>query len=183
MIYFSCRKVKEPFFDRNPSYGLLFKMKRIGKEGKIINVYKVRTMHPYAEYLQEYIYNRNNLDEGGKFKDDFRITYWGKIFRKFWIDELPMLLNWLKGDLKLVGLRPLSIHYLGLYNPDFKERRLKYKPGLIPPYYVDLPKTMEEIILSEEKYLNSYEKHPLRTDIKYFFHVFFNIIFKNVRSR
>ncbi len=84
----------------SPFTGLLFKMKRLGKDGKEIFVYKLRTMHPYAQYLQKFIYEKFKLQEGGKFNNDFRITYWGKILSKLWIDELPMIYNSLKGDLK-----------------------------------------------------------------------------------
>jgi len=140
-------------------------------------------MHPFAEYLQDYIYKGHNLDDGGKFKDDFRVANWGKIFRRLWIDELPMLFNFVKGDLKLVGVRPLTQHYFSLYPPGYRDRRLKYKPGLVPPYYVDLPKTIDEIIASEEKYLDLYDNRPLLTDIKYFSLAFYNIIFKGARSR
>ncbi len=59
-------------------------------------------MHPYSEYLQEYILERNGLDKGGKFKGDFRITGWGKILRRYWLDELLMIINLFKGDLKIV---------------------------------------------------------------------------------
>ncbi len=181
-LFFIARKISDPYYDVNPSYGPIIKLKRIGKGGKIIGVYKLRTMHSYSEYLQGYIYDQNFLQEGGKFKDDFRITSLGRIFRKLWIDELPMLINLLKGDLKLVGVRPLSEHYFNLYTAELKERRLKYKPGLIPPFYADLPKTLEEIILSELRYLDSYEKNHVITDTKYFFRAMYNIIFKNARS-
>lgn len=182
LTYFVARKIKKPVYDMQPSFGPLFRMRRVGKDGKIIHVYKMRTMHPYAEYLQEYVYKNNSLQEGGKFKDDFRITKWGKIFRKLWIDELPMLLNWVKGDLKLVGVRPLSSHYMSLYTEDLRERRKKYKPGLVPPYYADLPKSLEEIMASESKYLDAYEKSPFVTDVKYFFKAWYNIIVKRARS-
>lgn len=181
-LFFAVKKTSKPAFDMNPSYGPIFKMKRIGKGGKTIYVYKVRTMHPYSEYLQEYIFSRNALEEGGKFKDDFRISTLGKIMRKFWIDELPMLVNMLKGELKLVGVRPISRHYLSLYTPELQERRLKFKPGLIPPFYYDMPKSLEEIQQSELNYMNQYEKHPLRTDIKYFFGAMTNILIKRARS-
>ena len=181
-MFFITKKIKEPIKDMIPSTGLIFKMKRIGKNGKPINVYKLRTMHPYAEYLQEFIYNRFNLQEGGKFKNDFRITYWGSILRRLWIDELPMLYNWLKGDLKLVGFRPLSIHYLNLYKEELRQKRLKFKPGLIPPFYADMPRTFNEIMKSEEKYLFLYEKNRVLTDIIYFIKCTYNILFKRVRS-
>ena len=93
-VYFVCKKSKEPSTDRNPSYSIIFKMRRIGKAGKQIFVYKIRTMHPYSEYLQEFVYDKNNLSDGGKFNYDFRISSWGKILRKLWIDELPMLINY-----------------------------------------------------------------------------------------
>lgn len=181
-LYFVTRKVKEPSYDMKPSYGPLIKMKRVGKDNKIIKVYKFRTMHPYAEYLQEYIYTKYNLKEGGKFKNDFRITTAGKLFRKIWLDEVPMFLNLFKGDLKLVGVRPLSLHYLNLYDDELKEKRVRNKPGLVPPYYADMPQTLDEIIESEKKYLDSYESAPIRTDIKYFFKAFHNILLKRARS-
>ena len=176
-VYFVAKKAKEPSTDRNPSYSPIFKMKRIGENGKQIFVYKIRTMHPYSEYLQEFIYKKNKLSVSGKFKDDFRISYWGKTLRKFWIDELPMIINLFRGELKLVGVRPVSNHYLSLYSQEFQERRKKYKPGLVPPYYADMPKTIEEIEESEKKYLNLFDSSPLKTDIKYFFKIFFNILF------
>ncbi len=182
-LYFVARKVKLPVFDPNPSYGAIFSMKRVGQHGKIINVYKLRTMHPYSEYLQQYIYSKNDLDAGGKFKDDFRVTSWGRVFRKLWIDELPMLINLFKGELKLVGVRPLSSHYLSLYTEELRERRIKHKPGLVPPYYVDMPETLEEIMASEKKYLDAYEKSPFLTDTLYFLKAMYNIIIKRARSK
>lgn len=183
MYWFVMKKVGEPQFPENPSYGPLFKMRRVGKGGKIIHVYKLRTMYPYSEYLQKFVYERNDLAEGGKLGDDFRVTTAGKLFRKFWIDELPMIINLLKGDLKIVGVRPLSQHYLSLYTAELREIRLKHKPGLVPPFYADLPKTLDEIMDSEMRYLKAYEQSPILTDIKYFFKSFYNIVIKKARSK
>ena len=181
-VYFVAKKSFAHRTDTDPSYGPLFKMKRMGKGGKPIFVYKLRTMHPYSEYLQKYMYERNSLKDGGKIKDDFRISNWGKVFRKLWIDELPMLINWFKGDLKLVGVRPLSSHYLSLYSDELKALRKKVKPGLVPPFYADMPKTLEEIMNSELTYLNAYINHPWTTDARYFFRSFYNILIKKARS-
>lgn len=181
-LYFITRKIKEPVFDNNPSYGLLVRLKRVGKGGKLFNVFKLRTMHAYAEYLQEYVHKQNSLKEGGKFKNDFRITNEGKFFRKFWLDELPMCINLLRGDMKIVGVRPLSQHYFGLYTQELQEKRIKQKPGLVPPYYADMPKNLDEIIASELRYLEAYEKQPFKTDVQYFFKAFYNIFFKGARS-
>ena len=180
--YFICKKVKEPTYDCNPSYGFLCRLKRIGKEGKMINVYKLRTMHPYAEYLQEYVCNNNHISKNGKFMNDYRVTNWGKTLRKLWIDEFPMFINIMKGELKLFGVRPLSQHYYNLYRDSLKQKRKQYKPGLVPPYYVDMPKSLNEIMDSEEKYLDEYEKNPLMTDVKYFSKAVTNILFKGARS-
>jgi lipopolysaccharide/colanic/teichoic acid biosynthesis glycosyltransferase len=182
-LYFVSIKVKEPLFPQNPSYGPLIGLERIGKGGKTIKVFKMRTMHPFAEYLQDYVYVTAGLQEGGKFKEDFRVTTIGRIMRKFWLDELPMLLNLAKGDLKLFGVRPLSRQYFKLYTPELQKLRINNKPGLIPPFYVDNPRTLEEIVTSELRYLKSYAKHPIRTDWVYFWKAVFNIIFKKFRSR
>jgi len=181
-IYFTARKVKEPLYDMNPSYGFLIKLRRVGKKGKIINVYKLRTMHPFSEYLQEYMYQKNNLQDGGKIRNDFRISPEGKILRKLWIDELPMIYNVIKGEMKLIGVRPLSEHYFSLYTKDLQEVRVKNKPGLIPPFYADMPVTLEEIMASEKKYLLQYEKKPFQTDLSYLIKSLNNIILKRKRS-
>jgi lipopolysaccharide/colanic/teichoic acid biosynthesis glycosyltransferase len=139
-------------------------------------------MHPYSEYLQEYVYEQNKLQEGGKFKDDFRVTAWGAFMRKCWIDELPMLYNWLRGDLKLVGVRPLSQQYLELYTPEHRELRSNVKPGLLPPYYADMPTTLEEIMESERSYIEAYLKNPVKTQVTYFFKCVYNIVIKKRRS-
>ncbi len=182
-LFFVARKTGKPHFPENPTYGPFVKLERIGYGGKKIRVYKLRTMHPYAEYLQEYIYKTQGLDEGGKFKSDFRVSTLGRILRTFWLDELPMLINLLKGELKLVGVRPLSEHYFSLYSKGLREKRIKYKPGLIPPFYADNPKTLAEIMESEIKYMEAYRKHPFITDFKYFFKAGFNILFKRYRSK
>jgi len=181
-LYFVVRKIDEPAFDEEPSYGPICKMKRFGKKGEIISVYKFRTMHPFSEYLQQYIYERNKLQEGGKFKDDFRISTLGKFMRKYWLDELPMIANLFSGDLKLVGVRPLSKQYLSLYTDELRIKRLNFKPGLIPPFYADLPKTLDEIMESETRYLDLYAKNPIRTDLKYFFKALNQILFRKARS-
>lgn len=166
-----------------PSEGLMFKMVRMGENAKNITVYKFRSMHPYAEYVQEYIHKSHGLDIGGKFKDDFRVSTGGRIIRKYWIDELPMIYNLIKGDIKLIGVRPISEHYFSLYPDYLKEIRVKTKPGLLPPFYADMPKTFQEIIDSEMTYLKAYQKAPLMTDFKYLMRILNNIFIKKARSQ
>jgi lipopolysaccharide/colanic/teichoic acid biosynthesis glycosyltransferase len=177
------KKIGDPLQRNENIYGPLIALPRVGKNGKIIIVYKLRTMHPYSEYIQDYVYRLHDLQDGGKFKNDFRITSWGAICRKIWFDEFPTFINWFKGDMKLVGVRPLSLQYFELYKEELKERRIKYKPGLIPPFYADMPDDLESIQVSELKYLDSYDKHPFLTDFRYFFKSWWNILFRHARSR
>ncbi len=181
-LYFIVQCDKNPSLVKNPSYGPIIKLKRIGLNGEPVYIRKFRTMHPYSEFLQKYVYEENNLEENGKFKNDFRVTEWGKVLRRFWLDELPQLINFIQGDLALVGVRALSEHYFSLYPDDLKKLRVKFKPGLFPPYYADLPKNFKEIIESERNYLAQKMKQPFVTDVKYFAKAVFNILFKNARS-
>jgi hypothetical protein len=181
-LFFIAQKVKKPSLNKNPSYGPIVRLKRTGFNGSMITVYKFRTMYPYSEFLQEYIYEQNHLERGGKFRDDFRITDWGRFMRATWLDELPMLYNWLKGDLKLFGVRPLSKQYLSLYTKELQELRKKVMPGLIPPFYADLPETLPEIIESELRYIKSYLEAPLKTQARYTWRSYKNIIVNGARS-
>ncbi len=180
---FIAQKEKEPIKLDYETIGGLIKLKRLGKDGKEIGVYKFRTMHPYSEFIQEYIYQKNDLQAGGKFKDDFRVNTLGKYLRKMWIDELPMFINVFKGEMKIVGVRPLSPHYFSLYTKELQDLRTTTKPGLLPPFYADTPVTLEEIMASEMRYLTAYKKHPMQTDIKYFFKILYNILIKRRRSQ
>lgn len=92
---------------------IFYRQKRVGQNGKIIKIWKFRSMVPNAdEILKEMLKEeqwKKQWDENQKFDNDPRITKAGKILRKTSIDELPQLLNVLKGDMSLVGPRPLVI--------------------------------------------------------------------------
>lgn len=183
LTYVVCKKTKEPVFNMEASYGPLFKMQRMGKGGKLIGVYKFRTMHPYAEYLQDYVLNINGYAESGKPKNDFRLTPWGRFIRRYWLDELPQLINVCKGELKLVGVRPISERYFQDIPKDLQELRVKFKPGCIPPYIaLNRKGNVESVLQSEREYLQEKIKRPYTTDTRYFFKAIFNIIFRRKRS-
>jgi len=181
--YFISRKINTISNEKFPSYGPIVKLKRVGYQGKRVYIYKLRTMYPYSEFIQGHIYRKYDLDTSGKFKNDFRITSWGKFFRSYFIDEIPQLYNWLIGDIKLIGVRALSEHYFGLYPPDIQKLRVQSKPGIIPPYYADMPNSFDEILNSEKKYFLEKQKKPVSTDLKYLIKVFYNIAFRGARSR
>lgn len=106
----------------------MFKQKRIGKDGKLFELYKFRTMIPDAdkklfELLEKDENARTEYKVNKKLKNDPRITKIGKFLRKTSIDELPQLINVLKGDMSLVGPRP--------YLPREKEDMGKYYNSII----------------------------------------------------
>ena len=95
-----------------------FYQKRPGKDGRIFRLYKFKTMNDCCD------------SEGRLLPDAERLTSMGRLIRSLSLDELPQLFNVLKGDMSLVGPRPLLIEYLPLYN-DFQKRRHEVRPGLI----------------------------------------------------
>lgn len=96
---------------------VLFKQPRPGKDEKIFNMYKFRTM-------------TDERDENGKLlPDEVRLTKFGKMLRKTSLDELPELFCILKGDMSIVGPRPLLVRYLPRYN-EHQRRRHEVRPGL-----------------------------------------------------
>jgi lipopolysaccharide/colanic/teichoic acid biosynthesis glycosyltransferase len=180
-LYFKGVKDREPL-EAPVAKALVFKQARVGRGGRIIHCYKLRTMYAYAPYIQEYIQERHKLEESGKIREDFRVNTWGQLLRRYWVDEIPMLWNWLRGDLKLVGVRPLSRAYFALYPKDLQEQRVLFTPGLIPPFYVDLPCGFEAIVESERTYLSRYQKRPIWTDFGYFWRALYNIVIRRARS-
>ena len=95
----------------------IFIQKRVGKDGKIFDLYKFRTM------------TDQRGEDGNLLPDDQRLTSFGKKLRSTSLDELPELFNILKGDMALIGPRPLLVKYLPLYN-DEQARRHEVRPGL-----------------------------------------------------
>ena len=184
-LHILAEKRSEPLERNDTCVSPILKMKRIGKDGKWIEVYKFRTMHSYAQYLQDYVFEKNNLNESGKLANDFRVNIWGKLFRPIWLDEVPMLWNVLKGDMKWVGVRPLTQHFYSLYTPEMQQLRIKVRPGMLPPFYFEkkTPQGLDEIQNSERRYIESYLKHPLSTDWRYFWGTVTNILFRMKTSK
>jgi len=180
--YFTVMKTSEPKKLTNISYGPLFKMNRISKDGKIIGVYKIRTMHPYSEFLQNYVVSMNGYDETGKPNQDFRVTDWSKIVRKLHLDEVPQLLNVLKGELNIVGVRPLSRFGFESLPPDLQKERIKYKAGCLPPN-VSLGLTgFDGVIWAERLYLRKMKKNTFITNSRFFVMAVFNLIRRKTTS-
>lgn len=95
---------------------VIFKQERPGLHGKIFTLYKFRTMTDAKD------------KNGNVLPDDVRLTKFGKMLRSTSLDELPELINMLKGDMAVVGPRPLLVKYLPLYN-EYQARRHEVRPG------------------------------------------------------
>lgn len=110
---------------------VIFKHKRIGKNGKEIYIYKFRTMVENAEdTIQNFTEEqKKEFQENYKLADDPRITKVGKLLRKTSLDELPQLINILKGDLSIIGPRPIVREELKKYG-ERQEEFLSITPGL-----------------------------------------------------
>ena len=109
---------------------VIFKQKRVGLNGKEFYMYKFRSMVINAEELKEQLESQNEMSGPMfKIKDDPRITKVGKFIRKTSIDELPQLINVIKGDMSLVGPRPSLPKEVKKFEQWMMER-LEVKPGL-----------------------------------------------------
>ena len=181
-IFFVAKKIKEPVSNFSPSTGLILKLKKIGRYGKPIVVYKIRTMYPYSEYLQDFVLSLSGYSDIGKPAEDFRVTGLGRILRKYWLDELPQIVNVLKGEMRIIGIRPISQRFLDEFPEDIKKIRYKYKPGCIPPYVSLLKQSKDGFIEAEITYIKEKELHPYSTDIKYIFSAFYNVFTNRIRS-
>lgn len=168
-------KTGSPKSEMLPSRSWFYRMERVGFQGKTIGVYKIRTMYPFSEYLQDYIVRLNGYNRQGKPAKDFRITRWGRLLRKYWLDELPQVLNLLKGEMSLVGVRPLSRIRFSELPESLQEERVRFKPGCIPPYVALCMSDARSNIVAEQIYLAEKKNHPLKTDVRYFFKAIFNI--------
>lgn len=138
---------------------LIFKQQRIGKNGRVFNIYKLRSMYTDAEERKKALMEQNKMD-GFMFKmdNDPRITKVGKFIRKTSIDELPQFWNVLKGDMSLVGTRPPTVDEFEQYESHHK-RRLSLKPGITGLWQVsgrsDI-QDFEEVVRLDCQYIDNW---------------------------
>lgn len=140
----------------SPGASPIFAQTRVGRDGKHFKFLKFRSMIPNAEAKLAELLDKNEMDGPVfKIKEDPRITRVGKFIRKTSIDELPQLINILRGDMSIVGPRPPLPREVEQYN-DYEKQRLYVTPGLtcywqIQPHRNDL--TFEEWMELDLKYI------------------------------
>lgn len=135
--------------------GVFFRQTRVGKDSKLFRIFKFRTMKPASD-------SKGLLTVGDR---DIRITNIGYFLRKYKIDELPQLINILKGDMSIVGPRPEVEQYVKLYNTE-QIKVLSVRPGLTD--YASLEYLDESELLSksdnpEKTYIE--EIMPIKLDL------------------
>jgi len=110
---------------------VLFRQARVGKLGSVFTIYKLRSMTVDAETRQGVLERQNEMD-GPVFKigDDPRVTRVGYFLRLWNVDELPQLVNVLRGQMSMVGPRPMSLRDFSRFQADWAMRRFAVKPGL-----------------------------------------------------
>ncbi|MDD5005693.1 MAG: sugar transferase [Candidatus Omnitrophica bacterium] len=132
--------------------------RRYGKKGEPFNLYKFRTMNINADSMLETLRNKNEKDGPiFKIKDDPRISKIGRFLRKYSLDELPQLWNVLKGEMSIVGPRPLPLGQVE--NHDFNQlKRLIIKPGITGLWQIEgrSDTTFQELINYDIKYINNW---------------------------
>ena len=139
---------------------VLFRQERVGKDGKLFKIYKFRTMVENAEKMGPKI----------TAKDDPRITSLGRILRLLKVDELPQLLNVIKGDMSLVGPRPEVPHIVQLYTEE-QRKVLSVRPGIVGPSQIlgrnEMEKFPDDLEDIEKYYVEHILPEKLSMDLEY----------------
>ena len=146
---------------------VFFRQKRVGKEQKIFEMMKFRSMTDEKDA------------DGNPLSDGERLTKLGNFLRKTSLDEIPELLNVLKGDMSIVGPRPLLVEYLPYYS-EREKLRFEVRGGLIPPdaLYGSVTPSWDDQLEFEAEYA---EKISFLLDVKIILKTF-GLLFKRVES-
>lgn len=143
---------------------VIFKQKRPGKDGKIFTLYKFRSMSDKKD------------ENGNLLPDKDRLTKFGKVLRSTSLDELPELVNILKGEMSLIGPRPLAVSYLPYYNEKEKHRH-DVRPGLTGLAQINGRNNLnwEDRFAYDIEYVNNI---TFINDVKIFFKTFIKVFKK-----
>lgn len=138
---------------------VFFSQKRVGRNGRIFNMYKFRSMYADAEERKQELMQQNEMN-GLMFKieNDPRITKIGRFMRRTSLDEFPQFINILKSDMSLVGTRPPTLDEFAQYSP-YHKKRLSFRPGLTGMWQVGGRSEItdfEEIVRLDVEYIDNW---------------------------
>lgn len=161
---------------------VFFKQQRVGRGGRTFYIYKFRTMNRNAEECKAELMSENEMD-GPIFKieNDPRVFPFGRVLRKWSIDEFPQFINVLRGDMSLVGTRPPTVDEYMQYQAHHK-KRLAAKPGLTGLWQISGRNKIvdfEEIVRLDSEYINNWQ---LGLDIKILFYTILVVLGKKGAS-
>jgi len=137
---------------------IFYNSKRVGKGGKLFSIHKFRSM----------VQNADTMGFGVTTKGDQRVTPIGRMLRRYKLDELPQLLNVLKGDMSFVGARPEDPRFVSYYTSE-QRRILEYRPGITSPASLRF-KNEEELLSGENAerlYVENLLPQKLSIDLEY----------------
>lgn len=146
---------------------IFYSQERVGKGGRKFKIYKFRSMYPDADKRKKELMKENSIEDERMFKmpDDPRIYPFGRIIRKYSLDEFPQFLNVLKGDMSLVGTRPPTVDEYERYELHHRSR-LAIQPGITGMWQVSgrsKIKNFEDVVKLDNKYIKDWS---LGLDIK-----------------
>lgn len=149
---------------------IFFKQRRLGLNGKVFLIYKFRSMVENAEFMGTGLFNLEN---------DPRVTRIGRILRNYSLDELPQLINVIKGELSLVGPRPPVEYELGKYEnfDDKLKKRFTVKPGITGLAQINGRNQLswDEKIIYDLEYIEKFNKYGILYDIVILFKTFIKV--------
>lgn len=149
---------------------VLFKQRRLGLNGKVFLIYKFRSMVENAEFMGTGLFNLEN---------DPRVTRIGRLLRNYSLDELPQLINVIKGELSLVGPRPPVEYELGKYEnfDDKLKKRFTVKPGITGLAQINGRNQLswDEKIIYDLEYIEKFNKYGILYDIVILFRTFIKV--------
>lgn len=136
---------------------MIYKSRRVGKNGKIFNLYKIRTL-------------KQDADKSNLFVREDQYLPFGKFLRKYKLDELPQLINVLKGDMRIFGYRPEEERTFKLYPKEIQEILKREKPGIIDLSSLHFFNEEEILQLGEDYHKDYWEKiRPIKLSLQMFY--------------
>ena len=166
------KKIEEEKKYEEINYNMsFFYWRKTIQKWKYISLPKIRTLNNHPK-------DRSLNSKGKPNHEGLYISRFHKFLRKYWIDEIPQIYWLLKGDLKLVGIRPKEVRDLEDYTPKFRKRlEQDIKYGLISIYYwLKKTRNFSNFEALERIYLRKYEKHPIKTDLDFLLGFFRNVL-------